>query len=268
LNLAQAFNSLGTTLAPWLGGWRVFSAVTATAVHDKLADAASVKIPYLILTGMLVVLAIILGLIHLPNIAAVEGEGGREGTLWDAVRIRHVSLGAVAIFVYVGAEVSIGSFLINFLGDPQVAGFSKEVAAGYVSIYWGCAMAGRFIGSALLQVVRPHLMLAGAAVVAALLALTSLVTAGSIAMWAALSIGLFNSIMFPTIFTLGISGVGHLTGRASSLLIMAIVGGAVIPLLTGRVADLFGIHHSFFIPAICYLYLVFYGLVGYRTSVN
>jgi FHS family L-fucose permease-like MFS transporter len=269
LNLAQAFNSLGTTIAPWLGGWLIFSHVTTTEAvtqASRMTDAASVKIPYLILTGMLVVLAIVLTLIHLPTIAAVESEGGREGTLWDAIRIPHISLGAAAIFVYVGAEVSIGSLLINYLGDPQVAGLTKQDAAFYVSCYWGGAMAGRFIGSGLLQFIRPNRLLAFNALAAALLATLALTTNGFVAMWAALLIGFFNSIMFPTIFTLGIAGTGHLTGRASSLLIMAIVGGAIIPLLMGRMADLFGIHHSFFVPAICYLYIVYYGLSGYRTT--
>jgi FHS family L-fucose permease-like MFS transporter len=269
LNLAQAFNSLGTTIAPWLGGWVIFSHATATTVvatqASRLAEASSVKVPYLILTGMLVVLAIVISRIHLPTISAVEGEGGHEGTLWDAVKIPHVSLGAICIFVYVGAEVSIGSLLISYLGDPQVAGLTKQDAAFWVSVYWGCAMFGRFIGSALLQVVRPNQLLMVAAIAAAVLATVALLTNGYVAMGAALLIGLFNSVMFPTIFTLGIAEVGHLTGRASSLLIMAIVGGAVVPLLMGRMADLFGVHHAFFIPAICYLYIVYYGLSGYKT---
>ena len=268
LNLAQAFNSLGTTIAPWLGGWLIFSHATATTAvatdASRLAEASSVKVPYLILTGMLVLLAIIISRIHLPAIPAVEGEGGHEGTLWDAIKIPHVSLGAVCIFVYVGAEVAIGSLLISFLGDPQVAGLTKQDAAFWVSVYWGFAMFGRFIGSALLQVVRPNHLLMCAAIAAAGLATVALLTNGHIAMGAALLIGLFNSIMFPTIFTLGIAEAGHLTSRASSLLIMAIVGGAIIPLLMGRMADLFGVHHSFFIPAICYLYIVYYGLSGYK----
>jgi FHS family L-fucose permease-like MFS transporter len=265
LNLAQAFNSLGTTIAPWLGGWLIFSHLNVGAASNKLADAASVKVPYLLLTGMLVILAVVIGLIHLPGIAAVEGEGGREGTLADALRIPHVSLGAVGIFVYVGAEVSIGSFLINYLGDPQVAGMVKQDAAFYVSFYWGGAMLGRFLGSGLLQVMAPNRLLVFNALAAALLCMVALVTMGGLAMWGVLIIGFFNSIMFPNIFTLGIDGVGHLTGRASSLLIMAIVGGAIIPLLMGRMADLFGIHHSLFIPALCYLYIVYYGAYGYRT---
>jgi MFS transporter, FHS family, L-fucose permease len=264
LNLVQAFNSLGTTIAPFLGGWLIFSHVAATAGPDKLADAASVKIPYLILTAMLVVLAVIIAKVQLPTIAAVEGEHGREGTLWDAVKIPHVSLGVLAIFLYVGAEVAIGSFLINLLGDPQVASLSKETAAGYVSFYWGGAMLGRFLGSGLLQFVRANRLLMASALATAALAMISQITNGPIAMYTVLFIGFFNSTMFPTIFTLGIDGVGHLTGRASSLLIMAIVGGAVIPLLMGRMADLFGIHHSLFIPALCYLYIVYYGARGYR----
>jgi FHS family L-fucose permease-like MFS transporter len=264
LNLAQAFNSLGTTIGPKLGGWLIFSTVAATAIPDKLANAASVKIPYLILTAMLTLLAIIIASIHLPTLAAVEGEHGHEGTLWDAIKIPNVSLGAIGIFAYVGAEVSVGSFLISLLGDPQIAGLNQASAALYVSFWWGGAMIGRFLGSGLLQFIPPNRLLMANALAAGSLALLALFTNGRVAMGAVMMLGFFNSIMFPTIFTLGVAGVGHLTGRASSLLIMAIVGGAVIPLLMARMADLFGIHHSLFIPALCYLYIAYYGARGYR----
>jgi MFS transporter, FHS family, L-fucose permease len=262
LNLAQAFNSLGTTLAPWIGGGLILAQISVGT--SKLAEASSVKVPYLELTAILVVLAIVLAFIKLPTLAAVEEDTAHPGTLWDALKVPHLSLGALGIFLYVGAEVSIGSYLINFMMDPDVAGYTKQVAAGYVSWYWGGAMVGRFIGSALLQKISANRLLAVNATVATILAVIGLFSYGQMAMWSVLAIGLFNSIMFPNIFTLGISELGHLTSRGSSILITAIVGGAVVPAIMGRMADLFGIHHSLFIPALCYLYIIYYGLSGYR----
>jgi FHS family L-fucose permease-like MFS transporter len=266
LNLAQAFNSLGTTLAPLFGGLIIFSSAAVLAGMDKAAQAAAVKTPYLLLTGILVVLAVVIAIMHLPRLAAVEGEGGREGTFADTLKIPHLSLGALGIFLYVGAEVSIGSFLINYLGDPKIAGLSQAAAAKYVSLYWGGAMVGRFVGSALLQRVRASRMLACNASVTMLLAVFGFICTGSVAMWAVLAIGLFNSVMFPNIFTLGIRNLGHLTGRGSSLLIMAIVGGALVPLLMGVMADWVGIHHALLVPAACYLYIVYYGVHGHRVG--
>jgi FHS family L-fucose permease-like MFS transporter len=265
LNLAQAFNSLGTTLAPWIGGLIILTAGAALASTDKVAQAAAVKTPYLILTGILVLIAIVIAVMHLPRLTAVESEG-EEGTLLDALKIPHLTLGAVGIFIYVGAEVSIGSFLINYLGDPKIAGLSQTEAAKYVSMYWGGAMVGRFIGSALLQFVRSSRLLACNAAIATLLCVTGFLMTGSIAMWAVLAVGLFNSVMFPNIFTLGIRNLGHMTGRGSSLLIMAIVGGAIVPVLMGRMADAVSIHAALFIPAICYVYIIYYGLHGHRVG--
>ena len=266
LNLAQAFNSLGTTLAPWLGGLLILSSVAAVSEADKMADAASVKLPYLILTGILLVLAVGVALTPLPTLAAVEGEGGREGTLGDAFKVPHLRLGAVGIFLYVGAEVSIGSFLINFLGDAKVAGLPEASAANYVALYWGGAMVGRFVASAILQYVAPHRLLAFNALVAMVLCVAGFALTGSVAMWAVLAIGLFNSVMFPNIFTLGIRDLGHLTGRGSSILIMAIVGGAIVPLLMGQMADWVGVRHSMVVPALCYLFIIYYGLRGFRID--
>jgi len=264
LNLAQAFNSLGTTLAPWIGGGLILGQIAIGT--SKLAEAASVKVPYLELTAILVGLAIVLALIKLPTLASVEEDTAHPGTLGDALKVPHLALGSLGIFLYVGAEVSIGSYLINFMMDPDVAGYTKQVAAGYVSYYWGGAMIGRFIGSALLQKITANRLLAINAACATILAMIGLFSSGPIAMWSVLGIGFFNSIMFPNIFTLGISELGHLTSRGSSILIMAIVGGAVVPAIMGRMADKFGIHHSLFIPALCYLYIIYYGLSGYRDK--
>lgn len=268
LNLAQAFNSLGTTIAPKFGGWLILAAsgTGALVATDRLAQAASVKLPYLILTGALLALAVIIGLFNLPKLEAVEDDTQHHGTLLDALKVPHLFLGSIGIFVYVGAEVAIGSYLINFMADPQVASLSPDVAAGYVSYYWGGAMIGRFVGSALLQRMQAGTLLGINAVIASALCLTGLALTGNGAMWSVLVIGFFNSIMFPNIFTLGIRGLGHLTAHGSSILIMAIVGGAIVPVLMGWAADMFGVHHSLFIPAICYLYIIYYGFFGSKLD--
>jgi FHS family L-fucose permease-like MFS transporter len=171
-------------------------------------------------------------------------------------------MGVLAIFTYVGAEVAIGSFLVNYFHEPNIGNLTLETAAKYLSFYWGGAMVGRFIGSYVLQKVAPRTVLAVNALIAALLVCVSMATTGNAAMISILAIGFFNSIMFPTIFTLGIEGLGPLTGEASGLLNTAIVGGAIIPWVQGNIADRIGIHHAFFLPAICYLYIVLFALVG------
>jgi len=173
-------------------------------------------------------------------------------------------LGIVGIFVYVGAEVSIGSFLINYFSQSNIGNISEMAAAKYVSLYWLGAMIGRFIGSAILQKVRTGMVLGIAAIVACMLVCISLLSFGPLAMWSIILVGLFNSVMFPSIFTLGIAELGPLTGDGSGLLIMAIVGGAVIPLGMGSLADRIGLHHAFLLPAICYLYIVYYAFRGSR----
>jgi len=273
LNLTQAFNSLGTTIAPYFGGLFILSAtmIGSDAMHQlspgqlqtyRLQEAASVQTPYLGLAAALLVLAGIIALLKLPVIAEVEDHKLKPGKLQDALRHSNLSLGAIGIFVYVGAEVSIGSLLISFFGQPDIAGLKQAVAAGFVSYYWGGAMIGRFAGSALLQKVNPGRLLGVFALVAFALVIITVLTKGQVAMWAILSVGLFNSIMFPTIFTLGISGLGKLTSQGSSLLIMAIIGGAIIPLIQGMLADTYGIQNAFLLPASCYLYIVYYGFKG------
>ena len=173
-------------------------------------------------------------------------------------------LGALGIFLYVGAEVSIGSFLANYFSQPEIGNMSIKVAAGFVSFYWLGAMIGRFIGSAVLQKLPTREVLGSVAVVALLLVTISMISTGYLAMWSIICVGLFNSIMFPSIFTLGIEGLGPLMGEGSGLMIMAIVGGAIIPVAEGALADRIGIHHAFILPALCYLYIAFYGYKGSR----
>ncbi len=272
LNLAQAFNSLGTTIAPYLGGLFILSAAPLTIEEIRqmaaptlqayrLQQAASVKLPYLILGLIAIALGVAIALFKLPPIPETERHRGDKssGSLWQ---YRQLIFGAIGIFVYVGAEVSIGSFLVNYLSQPDIGNISERAAAGFVSFYWGGAMIGRFIGSALLQKIPTGKLLSTFSAVASLLVVTSMLTFGHTAMWAIIAVGLFNSIMFPSIFTLGIAELGPLTGEGSGILIMAIVGGAIIPVVVGALADRMGIHHSLFVPAICYLYIVFYGLKG------
>ena len=182
--------------------------------------------------------------------------------------VRHVRLGVIAIFLYVGAEVSIGSFLINYLSLPTIGNISEAEAARYVSLYWGGAMVGRFAGFMLLRTLDPHRLLGTFAMVAAVLAGVTMLTEGRNALWSVVAIGLFNSIMFPNIFALGIARMGAMTDKASSLLIMAIVGGAIVPLLQGLLADRIGIQHAFILPLLCYLYVAFYGFVGSRIAAD
>jgi FHS family L-fucose permease-like MFS transporter len=278
LNLTQAFNSLGTTVAPLFGSYFILSVAVKTSEElskmspeeinaYKLAEAAAVQVPYLGIAVTLFLIAAIFAWLKLPNI---KDEGKENGTInhnYDHLHktawgYKHLVLGAVAIFVYVGAEVSIGSFLVNYLSQDFIAGMPAAMAGKYVSFYWGGAMVGRFIGSAVLRKIEPRKMLAFNALLAAILVSVSMFTTGMIAMWSILGVGLFNSIMFPTIFTLALRGLGKHTSEGSGILCAAIVGGALIPLLQGIFADNFGIHHAFFIPVICYLYIIFYGMKG------
>lgn len=277
LNLTQAFNSLGTTVAPYFGAMFILSGSLlsseamkklspAALLKYRLIEASSVQIPYLALGLALLALAFAMARFRLPVISEVEDSDGRQARLSDALKYRHLVLGAIGIFVYVGAEVSIGSFLVNFLGQPEIAGLPEALAAGLVTYYWGGAMLGRFVGSALLQKIPAGKLLGLFALIACGLVCSTIVLTGRTAMWTILAVGLFNSIMFPTIFTLGIHRLGALTSQGSSILIMAIVGGALIPLAQGALADNIGIHHAFVIPAVCYLYIAFYGFIGSKAD--
>jgi len=258
LNLAQAFNSLGTTVAPRIGGWLILSAVPAAVVADKFVQASSVRLPYLGLGLIAFLMAGTMALLKLPVLKSVEEDQAHHHSFFGALKVRHLAFAVVGIFLYVGAEVSIGSYLINYLGLPLIAGFAPAAAAIYVSYYWGGAMIGRFIGAALLQKLKPHIVLGFSTIIATVLCLCGALSVGQVAFWAVIAIGFFNSIMFPTIFTLGIANLGHQTSQGASLLIMAIVGGAIVPSLMGQAADMFGLQNAMFIPAVCYLYIVYY----------
>ena len=269
LNLTQAFNSLGTFIAPYVGSVLILSGTILTAAEmgalspDQLhayrvEQASSVKLPYLGFAIVLFLLGLVISFYKLPVIESAEPHRGEIATLHDSVwKHKNLVLAAIGIFVYVGAEVSIGSFLVNYMKEPYIAGLPEKVAAKYLVVYWGGAMVGRFIGSAVLQRVSTRKVLGIAAAVAAVLVMTSMLTSGGSAMWSILAVGLFNSIMFPSIFTLGIDGLGKLTSRGSAVLVAAIVGGAVIPELQGILADRIGIHHAFILPVLCYFYIVY-----------
>lgn len=350
LNLTQAFNSLGTFLAPFFGGLFILSAAPKTIEEIRalapqalqayrLHEAATVKMPYVGLGIALVVLAIAIAGFKLPRIEDAQHKAGEKvnDSIWKHPNLIYA---AIAIFVYVGAEVSIGSFLVNYFHESNIGGFSEKLAASFVAFYWGGAMLGRFIGSNFLSGAKTTYMALVAAISLALTALSypiagslpsgyqpsvpnltflawlvvagrplfvlvaiasalialaaalrggrvsagtgmllalcavstsllvaiSMLSIGHLAMWSIILVGFFNSIMFPSIFTLGVAELGPLTGDGSGLLIMAIVGGAIIPAAQGAIADRIGIHHAFFLPVICYLYILFFALSGSKPN--
>lgn len=302
LNLTQAFNSFGTTIAPVLGGHLIF---TLFSVNGKVTPD-STRIPYLIFAGILVVLALIISQVKLPSFSSEES--GEKGL--GALKFPQLKMGVFGIFCYVGAEVGIGSLLIAFMAQHDITGMSEVVSKNYLSLYWGGAMIGRFLGAISLSGLNQakkiiYMVLTAAAVfllvfnivnltfgqisffiifivlnilafiigksapartlvlfagVNIALLLVSIFSKGSMALYPILGIGLFNSIMFSNIYTLAISGLGKYVSQGSSLLVMAILGGALVPLIQGGLADSVGIQHSFFLPAACYLYILIFGV--------
>ncbi len=288
LNLAQAFNSVGTFIAPFVGTALILKnahgIVSAekfhlmSAVQQQLyrADQAStVRLPYLLISLALALLALALAAIKLKTTTGVSEhtQDFRPGAFAEALyptksiwKHKWVLLGAAGIFTYVGAEVSIGNLLINFMGLPQIAHLPEAIAGYFLMCYWGGAMVGRFVGSAVLQKLRTGPVLAIAAAGAFFLTSMSLLTTGHLAMGALLAVGFFNSIMFPSIFTLGIEGLGPLTSKGSSILIAAILGGAIVPKIQGALADHIGLHPSFIVPTICYIYIAIFGLMSMKRA--
>ena len=277
LNLAGAFNSLGTTIAPYLGGLFILGlaplapealrTLTPAALHAYQVAQASVVIkPYILIAAILLAYALAMALFKLPGLATenltAHPDSHAERSIWE---YRHLILGVVAIFVYVGAEVSIGSFMVNYLNRPEIGNLSLKAAAGFVAFYWGSAMVGRAAGAGLTQKLRANRVLGVAAIVAFVLVATSMLSFGHVAMWSIIAVGLFNSIMWPNIFALALTDLGPLTNRGSSLLVAAVIGGALIPLAQGALADRIGIHHAFLLPLVCYSYICFYGFRGSRV---
>lgn len=353
LNLTQAFNSLGTTIGPYLGGLFILNAnASSSATMEKMSagalqayriqEASSVKLPYTVIGIALISFAVLIGMFKLPPMPEAEKHGRQDGKGPSIWKYTHLMLGIVGIFVYVGAEVSIGSFLINYLSQPNIGNMTEIAAAGLVGCYWGGAMVGRFVGSellkelrtsqiirsiliaiafsivsflvparfvgsratggvevllgliGLLRLLKPVFLLSVAALAvvlvisllrggrfviptgsllgicgtcAAALVVTSMLTTGGVAMWSIILVGFFNSIMFPSIFTLGVAKLGPQTGDGSGLMIMAIVGGAILPVIQGAIADRIGVHHAFILPVICYVFILYYGFRGSRPAV-
>jgi len=308
LNLAQGFNSLGTMLGPLIGGALIFR---------YFAGTDAVKIPYLVLAGVLFVLALLINVSKLPQFINEEKFEKGKG----ALTYPHLVLGMIAIFMYVGGEVAIGSILINFFGASDIAGMNESTASRFLSLYWGGLMIGRFSGAIYLSGMQNIFKKLGYMVIVALLAfvvifisnnvknemsletilpllifigiafflfmvgksipsktlylfasiviillLITIIYGGIIAFWAVIGIGIFNSIMWSNIFSLAIDGLGKYTSQGSSLLIMAILGGAIIPPLQGLTADIFGVQNSFAVPVLCYIYIFYYGFAGYKKG--
>ena len=308
LNLSQAFNSFGTTVGPLVATYLMYKVFNRADVHG----ASAAKIPYLCVAGIFVLLAVFFKLVHVPNFANTDTISRGAG----ALKYPHVVLGMIAIFMYVGGEVAVGSLIINFFGTERLGSIPPGVAGNYVALYWGGLMIGRFMGAfslsglerttktALVVAVpvvafiviallpaplggmashyAPYLLLLvvaffvsganaprslatfGTIIVGLLIA--CMVSSGQVAMWTVLSVGLFCSVMFSNIFALAIEGLGPLKSQASSLLIMAILGGAILPPLQGKIADVFGLQTSFVVPMLAFAYVVFFGLYGYRVG--
>jgi len=267
LTMTQAFNSLGTTVAPFFGAYLILD--QAASAMSAAESAQSVQLPYLLLAALLLLLAAIFSWLKLPAVEQVDladaTEGKAKGSAWQH---RHLSLGAFAIFVYVGAEVAIGSFLVSFLSLENIAGLVESEGAKYIAYYWGGALVGRFAGAIVMQKIAAGKVLAFNAFVAVFLLAVVICSNGDIAMVAILLIGLCNSIMFPTIFSLSLSGLGRLTSQGSGILCLAIVGGAIVPLAQGFLADEIGVHTAFILPMFCYLYIAYYGVNGHKINIQ
>jgi FHS family L-fucose permease-like MFS transporter len=300
LNLSQAFNSLGATIAPIIGALFLLSdkvktkieitSLSETAKEIYLAsEAAAVQTPFLGLAVFISIIAIVFLFINLPTLISEKN----TRTYAEAFKNTNLMLGVFGIFCYVGAEVAIGSFLVNYFQSMDLAPLiiqnetmmgiansisslfnksleyadNKAILGLFVTFYWFGAMIGRFVGSYLTKIMRPGKVLGIFATTAIVLILISISTSGLISMWAILAVGLFNSIMFPTIFTLALDGIGTLKPKASGLLCTAIVGGAIIPLIVGSLIDTTGFKIAFVFVAICYAYIFFYGIKNTKKEV-
>lgn len=274
LNLVQAFNSMGTTFAPLFGGYLILGRTVAGTAKDgavlthaqRMADAQAVQLPYMIVALMLGLIALVIARSKLPNLGgdtrrAAAAERKRL-SLW---KHRSLMFGVPAIFIYLIAEIGVANLFINFVSQPNIGNLTHEQASHYLFLLWGGMMVGRFAGSFLMRWIAPEKVLAGAAVAAFVVMIGAATLHGSIAMWALILVGLCHSIMFPTIFTLGIRGLGALTEEGSGLLITAIAGGALV-VTQGWLADAFGLQNSFFLTAACECYVLFYALWGSRPT--
>ncbi|WP_138478925.1 sugar MFS transporter [Dyadobacter bucti] len=256
--LIQGVGSIGTTVAPIFGTWFILS-----PLGNSEASSDAVRLPYLGIAALLILIAWVVNSLRLPEIKPV-GDVEKVEENRKIFSFRNLKLGVWALFFYVGAEVAIGSFLTNYIADTLSV--SEQSANSYVAFYWGSMLVGRLAGSVLLKSVRPPLVLAFCAVAAMVLIGISIGTSGYLAVWTMIGVGLFNSVMFATIFSLSVNGLGKFTTQASGLLSTAIVGGAIISYGQGWLIDRFTWQVAFTLPLLCYLYIVFYGLDGYKTK--
>jgi FHS family L-fucose permease-like MFS transporter len=275
LNLVQAFNSMGTTLAPLFGGYLILSrsvsgnaeaGAAALTLEQRMADAQSVQLPYFIVAVVLVILAVVIALYKLPDLGSAARKMAaaerKHHSLW---RHRNLVFGIPAIFIYLIAEIGVSNLFINFVAAPEIGNLTHAQASNYLFLLWGGMMVGRFVGSQFMRRIPAENVLAFASVAAFTVMIIATFAHGPLAMWALISVGLFHSIMFPTIFTLGIRDLGPLTEEGAGLLIMAIAGGALV-VVQGKIADAYGLQLSFLVTAICELYVLFYAVWGCKVG--
>jgi FHS family L-fucose permease-like MFS transporter len=262
LTLAQAFNSIGSTIAPLVAGAYILTDPTKLISKASIAD--TVRVPYMVIAAGLLMLGLAVVFMRLPHVTQTQSfRSGQEGDLVLSRSIwgyRHTVLGAFGIFLYVGVEVGLASIAVNYFKNQGVD--SAKTASFLVSLYWVGSLVGRLLGSWVLTKIKSGKLLGAFGLAAAVCLAVSIVTSGQVAIWSLVLCGFLNSIMFPNIFALGIAGLGPMTSKGSGLMMSAIVGGAVIPYLLGALADKVGIQHALVLPVFCYLFVVYYGLWG------
>jgi len=261
LNFAEGLTALGATFVPLIGAFLILG-----SYNSLQEQAAKVQLPYGVIAVIAFLIAVVFVLVQLPT-AKIKNNISEK---FNVLKFRQLRLGVIALALYVGAEVSVASFIVIFLSEPNIANLSYKTAAQYIPFYWGGLLIGRFIGSAILQKVHTQTVLAWAAVAALVLIAITIFTSGYIAMWSILAVGLFNSIMWPNIFSLAIDGLGEYRIKASGILIMAAVGGAIFPVMQGILADtsFIGLHLSYVLPFSCYIFILYYALNGFKPVVN
>lgn len=281
-NLAQAFNSIGGMLAPLVAGALILkhkvvidAATLATKSAQeqlayKISIASTVRMPYLAIAAALVLLGIAVSFAHLPTIKNTQefrptksGVGLLDQSIWS---YRHTVLATLGIFFYVGVEVGLAQFMVGYFGLPELGAMTAAAAAAFTAYYWAGALVGRLLGSFMLTKINAGMLLGVFGLMNVLCVIFSISTSGKAAVFSLVLCGFFNSIMFPNIFALGITGLGPMTSKGSGLIMTAVVGGAVIPVLLGKLVDNFGFRPAAILPVICYLYIAFYGFVGHKPA--
>jgi len=258
LTLVQSAGSIGTTAAPLFGAGLILS-----HLHESHASSEAVKLPYLGIAGLLVVIAMVVSRLKLPVIRPSSSPAS-DHTKKNIFSFRNLAFGVPALFAYVGAEVAVGTFLTNYISDILM--IPEKEANRYVAFYWGGMLAGRLLGAMLLRLLRPSSVLSCCAGLAMTLIMVSISTTGPVAVWSMVAVGVCNSIMFATIFSLAVNGLGDYTMRASGLLSTAIVGGAIIPFVQGVIKDHSSWQWAFVMPVICYFFILFYAVNGHKKN--